>query len=201
MNVLSKAKIREIAMRYRDSDPDVAALTAMAEEHRKVARKSRKRRNKRKVKTYLKPSDFLSVEQFARIMEVVRSEADAARAKSKYINRAVLNELLVIVMVESGLRVSEICNLRLKSLPSYHGQQFIEVLDGKGEKDRTVAVSDLLRERLGDYVAQYRRRHSIESFLFTSENGGRLSPDSVYSKVKVIGLKASDMNTVFRQGS
>jgi len=41
MNVLSKAKIREIAMRYRDSDPDVAALTAMADEQRKVSRKSR----------------------------------------------------------------------------------------------------------------------------------------------------------------
>jgi len=190
MNMLSKAKIREIVKRYRENDPDVAALAAMAEEHRKDARKSRKRRNKRKAKTHPKPTDHLSVEQFARIMEVLRSEADAARVKSRYINRAVLNEMLVIVMVESGLRVSEVCNLRLKSLPSYHGHQALEVLNAKGEKDRTVAVSDLLTERLGDYVARYHGRHSIKSFLFQSESGGRLSPDSVYRKVKVIGLKA-----------
>jgi integrase/recombinase XerC len=123
-------------------------------------------------------------------MDVLQSQADAARAKSRYMNRAVLNEMLIIVMVESGLRVSEVCNLRLKSLPSYHGHQALEVLNAKGEKDRTVTISDLLTERLGDYVRRYHGRHSIESFLFRSENGGRLSPDSAYCKVKLIGLKA-----------
>lgn len=177
--------------RYRDSDPDVAVMAAMAEKHRKSVRQGKKpKKRKRKAKTHLKPIDYLSIEQFAKIMAVLRREADLARARNRYINRAVLNEMLVVVMVESGLRVSEVCNLRLKSLPSYHGHKSLEVLNAKGEKDRTVGISDLLAERLGDYVDRYHKRHSLDSFLFRSENGGRLSPDSVYRKIKVIGLKA-----------
>jgi len=188
--ILSKQRIREIASRHRDDDPDVAALAAMAEEARKAARKPRNRRNKRKAKTYLKPTDHLSVEQVGRILEIVQSQADAARANSPYRSRAVLNEMLIVVMLESGLRVSEVCNLRLRSLPSYHGHQALEVLNAKGDKDRTVGISDLLTERLSDYVERYHGRHSIESSLFRSENGGRLSTDSVYCKIKLIGLKA-----------
>ncbi|GEM_PF-2160714 len=187
--ILSKQAICEIVKRYGANDPDVTVMAAMAEERRKEVRKSKKR-NKRKVKTYLKPTDYLSVEQFAQIMEVLQNDADPTNTKNKHLNRAVLNEMLVIVMVESGLRVSEVCNLRLKSLPSYHGHKSLEVLNAKGEKDRTVGISDLLTERLGGYVNRYHRRHSIESFLFRSENGGRLSTGSVYCKVKVIGLKA-----------
>jgi len=189
--VLSKEKIQQIANRYKNSDPDVAILADMANEHRKVIRQgNRPKKRKRKAKPHLKPTDHLSIEQLTRIMNFVQSEADTAMGRNRHINRAVLNEMLIIVLVESGLRVSEVCNLRLKSLPSYHEHQVLEVLNGKGQKDRVVGISDYLARRLGDYVNRYHRQHSIQRFLFRSENGGRLSTASVYAKVKVIGLKA-----------
>jgi len=188
--ILSKRAILDIAGRHMDTDPDVAVMAAMAEEQRKSIRQGKKpKKRKRKAKPHLKPTDHLSLEQFARIMDVVQSKADTTKARNKYINRAAINEMLIIVMVESGLRVSEVCNLRLKSLPSYHEHQVLEVLNDKGQKDRVVGISDYLAQRLGDYVRRYHKGHGIESYLFRSENGGRLSTASVYAKVKVIGLK------------
>ena len=186
--VLTKEAIREIARRYRESDPDVAAAAAMAEEYRKIVRQGKKPKKKRRPKKQLKPTDHLSLEQVARIMTMLA--ADAAQADPRYAGRAILNEMLVLVMLESGLRVAEVSNLRLKSLPSYHCHQVIEVLNGKGEKDRTVGISDFLSERLRNYVEQHHKGHSIESFLFKSENAGKLSTASVYAKTKVIGLRA-----------
>lgn len=190
--ILTKEAIRAIARRHRDSDPDVAVLAEMADEYRKIHRQGQKpkKKKKRKTKPNLRPIDHLSLEQFARIMKVLQSEADPARTRNRHINRAVLNEMLIIIMVESGLRVSEVCNLRLKSLPSYHEHQVLEVLNGKGQKDRVVGISDYLAQRLGDYVCRYHKGHSIESYLFRSENGGRLSTASIYAKIKGIGLKA-----------
>lgn len=98
--------------------------------------------------------------------------------------------MLLILMVESGLRVSEVCNLRLKCLPSYHGHQAIEVVDGKGNKDRAVIISKWLMQVLADYVQRYKAGCDLENHLFRSEQGGALVTRSVYHKVKRIGLKA-----------
>ncbi|MHC4105089.1 MAG: tyrosine-type recombinase/integrase, partial [Planctomycetota bacterium] len=99
-------------------------------------------------------------------MAVVKSRADAARVKSKYLGRAVINEMLIVIMVETGLRAAEISNMKLKDLPGYHGKQGIDVRQGKGGKDRTVGISRYLANRLTDYTNC-----------------------SVYSKIKGIGLE------------
>jgi integrase/recombinase XerD len=185
--LLSKRRIREIVGRC--TDPEIETLAAMAEEHRRAARSTGKAR-KRKQKKYLKPTDYLSVEQFAAIMRVVTNEADIARTRTNYINRAVINEMLVILMAETGLRAAEACNLKLKDLPSYHGKQEIEVRSGKGDKDRTIGISRYLKERLCDYVGRYHKHLAPESWLFRSERTCRIKYQSIYSKVKRIGLKA-----------
>lgn len=185
--LLSKRRIREIAGRY--TDPDIVALAAMAEKHRRYVRSSG-RRKKRRQKKYLKSTDYLSVEQFATIMQVVTNEANIARTRTKYINRAVINEMLIILMAETGLRAAEICNLKLKDLPSFHGKQEIEVRSGKGDKDRTIGISRYLRDQLCDYVGVHCKHRGPEQWLFRSEQGGQIKYQSVYSKVKRIGLKA-----------
>ena len=77
---------------------------------------------------------YLSVEQFAEIMSFVKAEADETRAQSPYLCRAIMNEMLLILMAETGLWASGVCNLKLKNLPSYHGKPVIEVECGKGQK-------------------------------------------------------------------
>jgi integrase len=161
----------------------------MAEEHRQEVR-SRRRPWKRKAKQQLKSTDYLNVEQFAEVMRFVKAEADAARAKSPYLCRAIINEMLLILMAETGLRASEICNLKLKNLLSYHGKPVIEVECGKGQKSRTVGVPEWFAARLTEYVNHYLCAASPESWLFRSERCGPIKYASIYAKIRRIGIKS-----------
>jgi integrase len=187
--LLGKEKIQQIVKQHKQTIPEIEQLGAMAEEHRRMVR-SRRRPRKRKVKQQLKSTDYLSVKQFAAVMSFVKAEADQARAKSPYLCRAVVNEMLVILMAETGLRASEICNLKLKNLPSYHGKPVIEVECGKGQKPRTVFVSEWFASQLTEYVNRYLGSASPESWLFRSERGGAIKYRSIYAKVKRIGIKS-----------
>jgi len=111
--LLSKEKIQQIIEQHKQIILEIEQLGAMAEEHRREIR-SRRRPRKRKAKQQLKSTDYLGVEQFADVIGFVKAEADQARAKSLYLCRAVINEMLLILMAETGLRASEICNLKLK---------------------------------------------------------------------------------------
>lgn len=180
--ILTKQQIKAIAYDCMNICPDVVTMARMAEERRHTYYKA-KRRKKRKRKKYLKPTDYLLLEQVARILDFVKTEEGST------INRAVRNEMIIILLLETGMRASEICNLRLSCLPSYHGHLLIEVVEGKGKKDRTIVISENLKRRLGGYVGRYHRGHSLESFLFRSEQGKKMTRQSIYDKVKMIGVK------------
>jgi len=187
--LLSKEKIQQIFKQHKQTIPEIEQLGAMAEEHRRQVRNCRRPR-KRKVKQQLKSTDYLNVEQFAEVMRFIKAEADDARARSPYLCRAVINEMLIILMAETGLRASEICNLKLKNLPSYHGKPMIEVECGKGQKPRTVGISEWFESQLNGYVKRYLNSASPESWLFRSERCGPIKYHSIYSKVKRIGIKS-----------
>ena len=188
IKLLSKEKIEQIVKQHKQTIPEIEQLGAMAEEHRRQVR-CRRRPRKRKVKQQLKSTDYLSVGQFAKVISFVKSEADEARAKNSYLCRAVVNEMLIILMAETGLRASEICNLKLKNLPSYHGKPTIEVECGKGQKSRAVGVSEWFASKLTGYVHRYLGSASPESRLFRSERGGPIKYRSIYMKIKRIGLQ------------
>jgi integrase len=161
----------------------------MAEAHRRQVR-SRQAPRRRKAKQQLKSTDYLSIEQFAEVIRFIKAEADAARARSPYLCRAVVNEMLLILMAETGLRASEVCNLKLKHLPSYHGKPVIEVESGKGRKPRTVGVSEWFAAQITGYVNRYLSSASPESWLFRSERGGPIKYCSIYAKIKRVGIKS-----------
>lgn len=84
----------------------------------------------------------------------------------------------------SGLRLSELCSVRLEGLDLDEG--FIRVT-GKGNKTRIVPVGGRAREAVDDYLRNERptlvsRRTSSEIFL--SIHGTKLSPDRVRQIVK-----------------
>lgn len=152
----------------------------MAEYYRQYAR-AKAKRARQKPKKYLKSTDYLTAEQFARILAVV----SAGKGR-----RADINKMLIVFAAETGMRASEILNVNLCNLPHYHGKPEIEVFDGKGNKDRTVGISDFLVRYLEKYVTKYHKNHSPNTPLFLSEQKTRLSYASFHAKVKTIGRKA-----------
>jgi integrase/recombinase XerD len=146
----------------------------MAELHRRHYRQ-RRRDERRKPKTQSAPTDWLTVEQFARIRAYIGSKSSS---------RAATNERIVILLVESGLRAQEAINLRMESLPCYHEHNVIDVKRGKGGWARSVLISEFLTEKIKSYVRPGWTK--TEHFL-QDEQGKKFSYRALYARIKRIG--------------
>ena len=114
--------------------------------------------------------------------------ADLARQRGS--KRAVIDELIVELLCNSGMRVSELCNLTMGDLPVKHGKGCIWIRDGKGGVQRTIDISDRLQKRLCRFIKLYCKKTKDTSFLLMNERGNRMNYISIYSKVKRIGEQA-----------
>ena len=95
------------------------------------------------------------------------------------------NRAMIEVMYSCGLRVSELCSLRLSDL--YLPEEFMRVT-GKGSKQRLVPVSSRAVSELQSYFLERSRvniRPGYEDFVFVSERRGKpLSRITVFHIVK-----------------
>ena len=68
----------------------------------------------------------------------------------------VRNCLIFDLMFQTGLRVSELCNLRVKDCPGYLGGHVIRVHLSKGRKSRDIPVSARIAGNLSNYLKRHR---------------------------------------------
>ncbi len=136
----------------------------------------------------LAPNKYLSEDQVKRLKQYVKAQADLAR--DRYSRRTVINEAIVDVLLNSGLRAAELCQLEMRDLPHSHGKLVINVRAGKGCVQRSVEVSSALANRIRLFVKRYRKGAKPKSSLFVNERCGQLSYRSLYSKLRIIGRAA-----------
>ena len=127
------------------------------------------------------PDKFLSPAQIATLrgsLEVGRSTAAATDDEL-----AVRNAAMIELLVGSGLRVSELCGLRVADVYLNNGRADLLVRRGKGGKSRMVAIS----RRLADYLRIFLARRTTEGRdlepgrpMFLSERGGALTRSAVH---------------------
>lgn len=130
----------------------------------------------------------LTNDQFQTLLRYVKNRADEARRKGT--TRAIVDELIVLLLVNTGLHASELCNLRIPDLPTEHSENAIWVRDSKGDVVRTVEIDSKMSECLNRFVRLYRKDAKPDQPLIINERGKRISYMSVYSKLRRIGEKA-----------
>jgi integrase len=140
---------------------------------------------KRNPKLYLKPHDYLELDQVRKVLHYVHRRAAIARAHGT--RRAVLDSILIELLLNSGLRGSELCALKICDLPAAHGKPAIYVSRGKGSKPRTIEISSVLAARITEYTKTERKWAKPRSWAFVNERGRRLKYWSLYRKIKRIG--------------
>jgi len=133
------------------------------------------------------PGYSLSESQLINLLQYVRHKADLARQNGT--TRAVVDELIILLLVDTGLRASELCNLNIEDLPTSHGENTIWVRDPEGNVTRAVEVGPETARCLDRFVSLYRKGAETAEPLLISERGRRLTYMSLYSKVKKIGRK------------
>ncbi|WP_287676869.1 site-specific tyrosine recombinase XerD [Bacteroides sp.] len=136
--------------------------------------------------------DILSVEEIDNLISSIdRSTREGQR------NCAILETLY-----SCGLRVSELCNLKISDL--YLNDGFIKV-EGKGSKQRLVPISPRAIEEIKNYFITRNEgliKPGYEDFLFISKFGKNISRIMVFHIIKElankIGLKKSISPHTFR---
>ncbi|MHC4604487.1 MAG: tyrosine-type recombinase/integrase, partial [Planctomycetota bacterium] len=155
----------------------------MAKRKRKAGRpKGTKAKGKR---GGLAPNQYLDDKQLARLLRHVSLEAEEARRWGR--KRAVVNNIIVNILVYSGLRADELCKLNIRDLPSYHEKNQIFVYNGKGSISRTIDIPEALAKKLSRFVRLHRKGAKPNEPLLVGERRKRLSYRGLYSRIKSIG--------------
>jgi site-specific recombinase XerD len=105
--------------------------------------------------------------------------------------------LIVDIMLNTGLRASELCRLRVCDTPVVIGRPVIEVYKGKNQKDRTIPVSERLAKKIAAYVSQIRpktlpryvKRKDYNRALFYSQRLKPLTRFGLWVKLVRIGIR------------
>ncbi len=122
--------------------------------------------------------------------EEVKKLLDAARENPR-------DYAIISLLAYSGLRVSELCDLRIEDIDLK--ERIVYVHSGKGDKDRIVVVSQEAVDAVENYLSK--REDSLE-YLFSSQKSERITRVQVFRIVKkyakIAGIKKNVTPHVLR---
>lgn len=189
-----KVDIKDVSL-----DESMGYINYLAQNHlsaKSISRKisSLKSFNKFLVNESIVISDFTSKLSFPKLEKSLPNyltveEVDLLmsfdlKTKNDYRNKAMLE-----LMYSSGLRVSEIINLKLNDLNLDH---LMIKVNGKGDKERIVFFNEYSRECLNEYYLNYREeflKGKRSNFVFVNVHGKGLSRQSFWKTIKAIARK------------
>jgi integrase/recombinase XerD len=101
------------------------------------------------------------------------------------------NRAIMETLYGSGLRVSELVNLKISNV--YFNDGFMRIL-GKGSKERLVPLGGISAKRISEYIKQIRIHTDVkkgaEDFVFLNRRGNPLSRVMIFNIVKQSAVKA-----------
>ena len=110
------------------------------------------------------------------------TQVEYSNTKSTYAYKCAIRNVAIIEMLfATGMRVSEICNLKMNAISS----DFKFKIKGKGNKERIVYVAnkDVINTLTAHFKINNKVLHS-DMYLFTNRDGERLSEASVRNIIK-----------------
>ena len=119
--------------------------------------------------------------------EEVEALLEAPRMESE---SGVRDRAMLETMYASGLRVSELCALKLESVDAVN--RLLTIRHGKGNKQRSVPISSFALEYLSDYINGPRKKNpgAKTSYVFLNRQGKPISRVYFFKQVKKYALDA-----------
>jgi integrase/recombinase XerD len=100
------------------------------------------------------------------------------------------NKAILETLYSCGLRVSELVNLKVSNL--FFEQGYIKI-EGKGDKERLVPISERAMLEIKKYLEGYRKTlkivHGAEDILFLNRRGQKLSRVMIFTIIKNLAGK------------
>jgi len=114
-------------------------------------------------------------------------EAAAIVARSKARQGPMRDQCIIELSLGSGLRVSEVSQLKLQDIDLKRGGNSLIVRHGKGDKQRIVKFSSKIKSLIIEYI-EYRNKDS--EYLFPSERQDYMSSNGIQKVFKKWAKKA-----------
>lgn len=131
---------------------------------------------------------YLSEAEFRKLLSYVKNQADVARRRGA--SRAVIDELIILLLARAGLRANELCALKIKDLPLKNGEDALWIRNQTGDILRKVEITNDISELLARFVRLYRNGASRYDYLLENERGNPFGYMNIYSKVRKIAEKS-----------
>jgi len=114
--------------------------------------------------------DILTDEEAKRIIEI----------PNKRYYTGLRNKAIITLMLNTGLRVSEVTDLKTNSIDL--NKRSLKVVNGKGHKDRNLIIPDKTAELLKQWTKK--RTEGTGHYLFNTQKGGQLSREYIFMMIK-----------------
>lgn len=124
--------------------------------------------------------DVLSVEEIDAMIDSIPPEKD----------ESIRNRAIIEMLYGSGMRVSELCDLRLSRISL---EEEMMIIDGKGAKQRIVPVSPTAIDCIREYLPERARlniKPGEEDILFLNRRGHRMSRVMVFYIIRDLAAAA-----------
>ena len=152
------------------------------------------------IEKYIKNNPALDIElpKLTRTLPKVLSEEEIFKLldidlKDKFSYR---NKAMMELMYGTGLRVSELVNLKIMDLDL---ENCIVRTIGKGSKERIIPLGDYTLYYLNEYIKNYRSsliKKENNDYLFLNNHGKKMTRQGFFKIVKMLA-KEKDIKTVF----
>lgn len=138
------------------------------------------------------PAALLKVPKAPKVIIPILSEAQIRQLFSVIDRRTSLgyrDYSLLLVFLDTGLRLSEVAGLELQHLHLEQG--YLQVM-GKGWKERQVPISARVQKALWTYLTKHRPEPAMPGIqnVFLTHHGQPLRPDTIHKIVSRCGKKA-----------
>ena len=114
--------------------------------------------------------DILTDEEAKRIIEI----------PNKRYYTGLRNKAMITLMLNTGLRVSEVTDLKTNSIDL--NKRSLKVVNGKGGKDRNLIIPDKTAELLKQWTKK--RTEGTGHYLFNTKEGKQLSREYIFMMIK-----------------
>lgn len=99
------------------------------------------------------------------------------------------NRAIVLTLLDTGLRVSEICDLKIYDVELRNQDKRITVSDGKGSKERSVPISATTAQAIWYYLKS-RPDARLNDPLFATDNNRKLRRDNIGNMLESVAHRA-----------
>ena len=112
-------------------------------------------------------------------------------------NHGIRNSAILETLYGSGLRVSELINLKLSDI---HYDDKLLLIQGKGNKQRLVPLGSISESKVSNYINNYRILKKVKKnsndIVFLNRNGKKLTRAMIFNIVKEAQNKSNIKKTV-----